>query len=176
MIASASWVWWRAAGTSTEPNAPQSLAERAPAQPPRVEQGMKGLMVPHREPDRHAPSLGVPSPPTRPPVHPATLPRTQQPISVQIERATLPNALRAIAARAKIGIEIGPGLPDFEVVAKYEGMSAMQIFADMGRTYGFTAFDQDGSSVIIVPARDPAAERSDSEEGTAPAEPRVPGR
>jgi hypothetical protein len=84
--------------------------------------------------------------------------------------------LQRIAAKAGIVLQIGPGLPDFEVVARYDGMSAMEIFADMGRAYGFTAFDQDGSSVIIVPARDPAADRASREEGTEPAEPRVPGR
>lgn len=176
LIASASWVWWQRFSEIPESTKPAPPVRSATAPPGPTTQGMKGLMVPHREPGTTAPSLGVPPGTSEPAPRGADLLRSQRPISIRIERAKLASALHMIAAKAGIALQIGPGLPDFEVVARYDGMSAMEIFADMGRAYGFTAFDQDGSSIIIVPARDPAADPPTREEGIEPAAPRLPGR
>jgi hypothetical protein len=69
--------------------------------------------------------------------------------------------VQAVAQQGKFAINIGPGLADPVISVDYQGLNSIEILQDLGRQYAFTPFDQGDGTVIIVPARDPNAERED---------------
>jgi len=76
-----------------------------------------------------------------------------RPHTVKFERLGLANALRAIASQCGLKLEMPPDMPNDEIVLDYRNMNAFEILADMGPRFGFTAFDQGGGRVLIIPAR-----------------------
>ncbi|MDX2064367.1 MAG: hypothetical protein SFX74_01360 [Fimbriimonadaceae bacterium] len=97
-----------------------------------------------------------------------------RPTSVHIAKAKLADALALIGAQSGLEVVVAPGFPDVEVTVDYDGLSAIQILQELGRDYGFTAFDQGNGSVIAVPATDPedggGADAGESEDATAPSD------
>jgi hypothetical protein len=59
-------------------------------------------------------------------------------------------------------MDIPDDMPNEEIVVDYRGMTGLEILADMGPQFGFTAFDQGGGTVIIVPTRDENAQNPDT--------------
>lgn len=74
--------------------------------------------------------------------------------TVKFQRIGLANALHAIGAQCGLKLDVPDDMPNDEIVVNYQGMTGMEILADMGPRFGFTAFDQGGGHVIIVPTRD----------------------
>lgn len=111
-------------GTTTEP---QPFA--APSEP-------IGVVPPVLEPD---------------PVAAEALRTHQRPHAVRIEGASLMTVLEAIGMQTGLALEIAPGMPDFNVSIAYEGMTGIQMLQDLGKRYQFTALDQGGNKVLIVP-------------------------
>ena len=84
-----------------------------------------------------------------------------KPQSLAIRNAKLSLVVQAVAQQGKFAINIGPGLADPVISVDYQGLNSIEILQDLGRQYAFTPFDQGDGTVIIVPARDPNAERED---------------
>jgi hypothetical protein len=100
-------------------------------------------------------SLGSTASGTQPPAPTLPVPRMQRPLTVRLNRVPLAVALEAVAGQVSATLEIAPGLPEIDVSLDYHGVGAIEIFKDLGRRYGFTAFDQGGGGILIVPAVDP---------------------
>lgn len=98
------------------------------------------------------PQPEVPEPSPEPTV--AAAPSYLKPQNLKIERAKLSQVLQMVAAQGGLKLDIGPGLPDPDVRAVYHNISPVAILEDLGRTYGFTAFDQGNGAVIVIPAVD----------------------
>jgi hypothetical protein len=90
-----------------------------------------------------------------------------RPTSVHIAKAKLADALALIGAQSGLDVVVAPGFPDVEVTVDYDGLSAIQILQELGRDYGFTAFDQGNGSVIAVPAIDPEDIAEDASDAAA---------
>lgn len=101
-------------------------------------------------------------------------PNTEKPISINVERGLLMDVLTAVGKAAGVQISVADGIPEIEIVAHYDNMSPMDILRDMGRTYGFTPFDQDGTEILIIPAVDPRTQEPASGD-TKPLEPKIDG-
>lgn len=104
------------------------------------------------------------------PIEPKRLPKpSEKPLTIHVERANLLTILDGIAAQAGWQLEVAPGTPDPEVRVDYEEVPAEQIVQDMGRRFGFSAFEQGEGKVLIVPARDGAGPvKIDPKGGDAP--------
>jgi hypothetical protein len=86
---------------------------------------------------------------------PASLPTADsKPMSLHIERAQLSTVLNALADQAQWQLTIAPGTPDPEIHVDYDGQSATSIVEDLGKRFGFTAFDEGQHQVLVVPAVD----------------------
>lgn len=84
---------------------------------------------------------------------PVAVPTWLRPQTVKFERLGLANALKAIASQCGLNLVMPPDMPNDEIVLDYQNMNAFEILADMGSRFGFTAFDQGGGQVLIIPAR-----------------------
>src|SRR6185503_19630879 len=89
----------------------------------------------------------------------------ERPQTVKFQRIGLASALKAIGAQCGLTLDIPADMPNDEIVVDYRGMTGLQILADMGQRFGFTAFDQGGGHVIVVPTRDDNAPDSNPTEG-----------
>lgn len=76
-------------------------------------------------------------------------------ITLKYDRIRLVEALAAISAASGVKIELAPKMPNPDVVLDYPGMSVSEILADMGASFGFTAFKQSDNAYLIIPAVDP---------------------
>lgn len=94
--------------------------------------------------------------PTNPtPIPPTRLPTPdEKPLTIHVERANLLTLLDGLAQQVGWQMEIAPGTPDPEVRVDYDQVPAVQILQDMGKRFGFTAFDEGNHKILIVPARD----------------------
>lgn len=78
---------------------------------------------------------------------------TYKTLNVNLKGAPLGVALEAIAAQAGIQLEVGPGLESIVVDVQYSGLTAPQMFENLGAEHGFTALEQEFGKFLIVPAR-----------------------
>lgn len=79
----------------------------------------------------------------------------------KIKGADLAGALTMLGAEAGVKIIVAPGMGKRVIDAEYENMPLAEILKDMGRKFGFTAFDQGDGSIIIVPATESGEENAD---------------
>ena len=91
----------------------------------------------------------------------------QRPQTVKFQRIGLASALQAIGLQCGLKLDIPDDMPNDEIVVDYRGMTGLEILADMGPRFGFTAFDQGGGQVIIVPTRDDNAPDSNPSDARA---------
>lgn len=117
---------------------------------PVEEQGVKREEPPLHPNSEAPPETGVQLPEDEVPV----VPKWQLPQTVKFDRLGLANAIKAIGAQCGLRIEMPPDMPNDEIVLDYRGMNGLEILADMGERFGFTAFDQGDGNVLIIPARD----------------------
>jgi len=75
-------------------------------------------------------------------------------VTLREERIKLADAIQRIGQQAGIAVDIAPGLPDFEITARYTDVPAREALGDMGKNFGFTVFDQGDRSILIIPAVD----------------------
>lgn len=78
----------------------------------------------------------------------------EMPVVVRSNKLTLEQALREVAAQSGLDLVIGPGLANDLVSIELSG-PAMKVLEEMGKTYGFTVYDQHDGTVNVVPAVDP---------------------
>ena len=98
---------------------------------------------------------GSPIPANPSPIPPTRLPTpAEKPITMHVERANLLTLLDGLAQQAGWDLEVAPGCPDPEVRVDYDEVPPTQILQDMGRRFGFSAFDEGTHKILIVPARD----------------------
>lgn len=79
------------------------------------------------------------------------------PRTVEIASARFPEALERIGRETGLQIsmpDLPPDLADIQIEVRYYNKSGMEMLADLGAKYGFTAFSQGGNKVLIVPARE----------------------
>lgn len=74
-------------------------------------------------------------------------------VSVSSENTSLSDVINNIASQAGITLTIAPGFEDKTIFILYENQPAIGILNDLGRRYGFTAFTQGKSEVLVIPAR-----------------------
>jgi len=79
---------------------------------------------------------------------------TNVPVTLRVESAPLFKVLDMISLNCGIKVVPAPGMPNPSVAVDFERMSAMDMLADLGKRYGFTAFDQHDGSILVVPAVD----------------------
>lgn len=91
---------------------------------------------------------------------PQTIQPFDRPITIVSGRMNLVTAINDIAAQAGIRIDLAPGFEDMEIMIDYRAVPAMEAIQDMGKNFGFTAFQQTNNSALLVPAEDP--NRTDS--------------
>jgi hypothetical protein len=135
------------------PEAPFSVKIDAP---PLPDPGIK-----YREAPPVAPA---PAPPATKPEAVATEEHdpAQVPQTVKFDRIRLASAIKAVAASGGLELELAPNLADPYVRIEYRGYSALDILQDMGKRFGFTAFDDGPHRVLIIPARDSQTVKSGS--------------
>lgn len=75
-------------------------------------------------------------------------------------RTLVSTVLRDIANQTGITLDLAPGFEDVEVTVDYRGVPAREALQDLGRTAGFTAFEQSPNSVLIIPAVQEGTPRS----------------
>lgn len=93
----------------------------------------------------------VQTPPTPTPASPS---KWTAPTNFKIEGAPLSAVFKALSLQTGLSIQVAPGLEDFEVGVEYAQRTPAEILKDMGARFGFTAFDQGGGNVLIIPATD----------------------
>ncbi len=82
------------------------------------------------------------------------LPASKRPFTVHLERATLITILQAVAQQGQLKIEMPLDMVNPEIRVDYDDVSPADIIADLGKKYGFTAFDEGESNLLIIPAVD----------------------
>lgn len=126
--------------------APTPTVRVRPATPPPVVA---------KAPPVQAPPIPNPAPVERPPVAaPAPPSKWVAPTNFKIEGAPLSAVFKALSLQTGLAIQVAPGLEDFEVGVEYTQRTPAEILKDMGTRFGFTAFDQGGGNVLIIPATD----------------------
>lgn len=136
------------------------MAAREPVAPPKVE---PVVTTPVKLPETtiNAPS-NKPYPPIArgtedqqvPPNQTQTAPPTENLKDLKLSNTSLVAALKMIGEMAGYRVEIAPGFEDKTVSIDYSQVTTADMLQDMGRRFGFTAFDQGDRSIIIVPAVD----------------------
>lgn len=80
----------------------------------------------------------------------------EQPISIKLEGVSLVQAVSSVVRLSRFkNVEYAPGMPEIQVSIEYANMRGMDILRDMGKTFGFTAFEQEPGNVLLIPATDP---------------------
>ncbi len=82
------------------------------------------------------------------------LPAQQRPFSIHVQRATLKTIIEAVCEQAELKVIIAPGMLNPEIRIDYENTSPTSILQDLGARYGFTAFDEGGGTLLVIPAID----------------------
>lgn len=97
------------------------------------------------------------------PQHMASVPPTpvpaiksyEQPIDLSLEGVTLLDAVSTVVRMSGLRVEFAPGMPEVLVTVNYSGTKPLDILRDMGLTFGFTPFEQEPGTVLLIPATDP---------------------
>lgn len=105
------------------------------------------------------PSNGQPTQPAKPQTAWDVL------VTLDSDRTTLAAALQQVAAQAGISLEYGPGLPDIDIEARYQGQPARLVMQDLGKNFGFTVLQQTQNTGLVIPAVDPNARPTESPVG-----------
>jgi hypothetical protein len=133
------------------PDAPDTTRGPVGISPPK-----QGLFAPGRATPTPHPSGSLsnldpePSPATQ-----SAEDRMEAPIAIQMTGASLSSALKAIAAQGRFEVVLAPGMTDDPTISvKYESISPKAILEDLGKKYGFTAYDQGDGTILVVPAVD----------------------
>jgi hypothetical protein len=127
--------------------------------------------LPRTETVREKPVVQAPPAPQAParetsPTVPAAAPSPSEsyaykPIDLQVNGAPLQGAIQLAAANVGMRVVFAPGMMNPQISTDYRGMSARDILGDLGREYGFTVFDQGDGSLLVIPAVEGPAMRSD---------------
>lgn len=113
------------------------------------------------------------SPPARvPEVAPYVRP-LDRPVTLRHARISLVEAINEVVLASGIAVQIAPGTPNPQIVCDYRNVPALEILKDLGRNFGFTAFEQDDRTVLIIPARDPHEQAASSDSAGRVAQPSV---
>lgn len=72
--------------------------------------------------------------------------------SIHLSNVPLMTTFSAIQAQAGVTFEMPPNMPNPSVTINYEEASVDEILKDMGRRYGFTAFNEGEGKYLIIPA------------------------
>ena len=156
--------------------ATRALIPSKPAPPPVVQ---NPSIEPTNDPVQESPDLDTPKEPTsietptttestglkQPDDQPLPDAKWEKPQTIKFQRIGLASALQAIGLQCGLKLDIPADMPNDEIVVNYQGMTGLEILADMGPRFGFTAFDQGGGHVIIVPTRDENAPDSNPADG-----------
>ncbi len=137
-----------------------TAATTVPPPGPRDSGDMRGFAVPPAEdvsPLRDAPDPGL-----------------GEPLTLTGKAVPLLDAIRQVAQKSGITLEVAPGMPNPKIDFEYRGLSGWQILRDMGPRFGFTPFDQGDGNVLIVPALDTSASASEDSPETRPVSPSAP--
>lgn len=78
---------------------------------------------------------------------------TEVEVAVRSTKIGLVDALREVERQSGLVLVIGPGLPDDLISIDLSG-PALGVLQEMGKTYGFTVFDQGDGTVNVIPAVD----------------------
>jgi len=73
---------------------------------------------------------------------------------VKMRDVPLLTVAKLVAAQGGLSLEIAPGMPNPSIHVDYQGVNAVYILKDLGRTYSFTPMLSDDNSVILIPAVD----------------------
>lgn len=119
-----------------------------------VDPGPKVVPFEPKPKENPAPKEPEPSTPEVTQTPPVQVPAYLKPTDLTLRKADLAIALKSIAAAGGLRLEIAPGLPQIDVVVDYRGLTPIQMLQELGRTYAFTAFEQEPGTVLIVPAVD----------------------
>lgn len=139
-----SYLWTAKMVRPVEPATPATVSSVLPStMPPGAGNDMSPKVVPHSV----QPSGTQPNPP---------LVAKQGPklFSLRMKEAPLEAVLAAIGIESGLKVHIAPGLVSSDIEIDFPEMSGMQMLAQLGQEHGFTAFDEGGGSVLIIPARD----------------------
>jgi len=85
---------------------------------------------------------------------PVELRPAKRPMSIHVERAQLIEVLQDVAHKGGLNLEMPPDMVNPEIRVDYDGISPIEIMADLGKRYGFTAFDEGESHILLIPAVD----------------------
>lgn len=140
---------------STPPGTSQSGAQNQPALASREPFGESASEVrPKKAVAEDESHLGM-APANPSPITPSRMPtRAEKPITIHVERANLQTLLDGLAQQAGWTLELAPGTPNPEVRVDYDDVSPTDILKDMGKRFGFTAFDEGSNHILVIPARD----------------------
>ncbi len=106
-------------------------------------------------------------PPT--PIAPSRPPAYTLPVTIEGDSISLVVVLNEISRQTNLNIEMGPGMPNAVVSVNYIGRTAMDVLRDLGQKLGFTVFDQQANSVLLIPAVDTS--RATREQGPLESDP-----
>lgn len=116
-------------------------------------------------------SKSIPNVPSEPspnePTPKQEVPVYAQPISLKLEGVSLLQAISSVVRLSRLKVEYAPGMPDIQVSIEYANMSGMDILRDMGKTFGFTPFEQEPGTVLLIPATDPSVHDAPSRENAS---------
>lgn len=70
---------------------------------------------------------------------------------LQMEGQPLSLVLKLLAEQANLKLEVYPGLDDQEVSVDYRNEAALLIYQDLGKRYGFDAFEDKPGQIVVVP-------------------------
>jgi hypothetical protein len=135
-------------------DAPPSLALNKGSQSPEscVQPVLRGMSRSQTSPIVTPPVSAPPVTPSPSQVEIPSLPnREQRPTSIHIDRAELHLVLDSLSAQAGWDLTIAPGVPDPEVHLDYDDVPIVDIVKDLGRRFGFSAVDEGGHKVFILP-------------------------
>ncbi len=104
-----------------------------------------------------APTYGDPNanvvPPSQPP--PASKSPGERAFSIESEGIDLITLLNLITQQTQLRIELGPGIENATISARYLSLPAISVLRDLGQKLNFTVFEQEPGHVLLIPAVDP---------------------
>lgn len=105
-----------------------------------------------------APSLVATIPPAEPRTRslpaPVVAPVVPPEPMVRLRGASLKDAVRLLAARSGRTPVIAPGFPERTVDEDVPDRADRPAMEELGRRYGFTAFDQGDGTILVIPVRE----------------------
>lgn len=148
-------------GTSTDPTVSQNPP---PTLQPNRPNNLQGVTPPGFDPNQNV----VPPQPA-----PQNLASWQKHVDLHFKSISIVELFNEITRQTGLKIEIGPGLLPADIPVELSDVTAIAALKGLGEMYGFTVFEQDMGSVLIIPAVDPTevpmeGPDEDSREGTPP--------